>query len=126
LHLDTKEKPYVCDCGAAFARRDLLHRHERLAHAGASDVCTQNIRTLSLVTDRDTSTAGPTQSPNLQGQSQVNALVSNERVEAHAEQDLVVEADAAIDSAHDPALPIPPEYHHLGQHFQGHKALPLP
>lgn len=30
--LDTKDKPYVCHCGTAFARRDLLTRHERLSH----------------------------------------------------------------------------------------------
>lgn len=29
---DTKDKPYICRCGAAFARRDLLTRHERIAH----------------------------------------------------------------------------------------------
>ncbi|UNI21320.1 hypothetical protein JDV02_007319 [Purpureocillium takamizusanense] len=33
----TKEKPFVCQCGAAFARRDLLTRHERVAvHHGCS------------------------------------------------------------------------------------------
>ena len=43
LHLshspDTKEKPYVCcQCGAAFARRDLLTRHQRIAlHEDASE-----------------------------------------------------------------------------------------
>lgn len=30
--LDTKDKPYICHCGTAFARRDLLTRHERLSH----------------------------------------------------------------------------------------------
>ncbi|KAI0006698.1 hypothetical protein F4779DRAFT_644034 [Xylariaceae sp. FL0662B] len=30
--VDTKEKPYVCHCGTAYARRDLLTRHERLSH----------------------------------------------------------------------------------------------
>ncbi|KAI3395899.1 hypothetical protein diail_684 [Diaporthe ilicicola] len=27
----TKEKPFICECGAAFARRDLLTRHQRIA-----------------------------------------------------------------------------------------------
>jgi hypothetical protein len=27
---DTKEKPFICRCGAAFARRDLLTRHQRI------------------------------------------------------------------------------------------------
>ncbi|KAL7965602.1 hypothetical protein HDV63DRAFT_414152 [Trichoderma sp. SZMC 28014] len=30
----TKEKPFVCSCGAAFTRTDLLRRHEKLAHLG--------------------------------------------------------------------------------------------
>ncbi|KAL7929288.1 fungal-specific transcription factor domain-containing protein [Trichoderma chlorosporum] len=34
--LDTKDKPYVCHCGTAFARRDLLTRHERLSHGHTS------------------------------------------------------------------------------------------
>lgn len=29
---DTKEKPFICQCRAAFARRDLLTRHQRIAH----------------------------------------------------------------------------------------------
>jgi cytochrome c1 len=34
---DTKEKPFICRCGAAFARRDLLTRHQRLTfHVGGS------------------------------------------------------------------------------------------
>lgn len=28
---DTKEKPFICQCGAAFTRRDLLTRHQRIA-----------------------------------------------------------------------------------------------
>lgn len=28
---DTKEKPFVCQCGAAFTRRDLLTRHQKLS-----------------------------------------------------------------------------------------------
>ncbi|RAH47865.1 uncharacterized protein BO95DRAFT_461615 [Aspergillus brunneoviolaceus CBS 621.78] len=30
----TKEKPYICFCGAAFTRRDLLKRHTNIAHPG--------------------------------------------------------------------------------------------
>ncbi|KAI2631651.1 hypothetical protein GGS21DRAFT_491551 [Xylaria nigripes] len=28
----TKEKPYICHCGSAFSRRDLLTRHMRISH----------------------------------------------------------------------------------------------
>jgi hypothetical protein len=31
LHADTKEKPFSCDCGASFGRRDLLTRHQRVS-----------------------------------------------------------------------------------------------
>ncbi|KAG6362448.1 hypothetical protein INS49_010678 [Diaporthe citri] len=35
---NTKEKPFICQCGAAFARRDLLTRHQRIAlHEDASE-----------------------------------------------------------------------------------------
>ncbi|KAL6233599.1 hypothetical protein BDW75DRAFT_251902 [Aspergillus navahoensis] len=30
--LDTNEKPYECDCGASFSRRDLLKRHQSIGH----------------------------------------------------------------------------------------------
>ena len=34
--LDTKEKPFVCICGDAFPRRDLLTRHQRISsHEGS-------------------------------------------------------------------------------------------
>ncbi|EEU48323.1 uncharacterized protein NECHADRAFT_90580 [Fusarium vanettenii 77-13-4] len=34
----TKEKPFVCTCGAAFARRDLLTRHQRISlHTGEAE-----------------------------------------------------------------------------------------
>ncbi|KAK1625717.1 hypothetical protein BDP81DRAFT_380925 [Colletotrichum phormii] len=36
LRTHTKEKPYGCHCGQAFARRDLLTRHERLYHAAGT------------------------------------------------------------------------------------------
>ncbi|KAI3555208.1 regulatory protein [Colletotrichum abscissum] len=36
LRTHTKEKPYECHCGQAFARRDLLTRHERLYHVATS------------------------------------------------------------------------------------------
>lgn len=122
MHLDTKEKPYVCDCGAAFARRDLLHRHERLTHTGAADARTQNNATPRLTVDRETIMTGLEPSSTSRGQLQTNAIVSNARVaEQHAEQGLVPEVDTTINSASDHALPFPPEYYHLGQHPQRQK-----
>ena len=35
--LDTKEKPFICFCGAAFTRRDLLKRHHRITHEDNPD-----------------------------------------------------------------------------------------
>ncbi|KAI5925508.1 hypothetical protein F4810DRAFT_54283 [Camillea tinctor] len=37
----TKEKPYICRCGAAFSRRDLLTRHHRLSH-GAHEAASRS------------------------------------------------------------------------------------
>jgi hypothetical protein len=36
--LDTNEKPFACRCGATFARRDLLRRHERIVHHADTNV----------------------------------------------------------------------------------------
>ncbi|RAK72256.1 uncharacterized protein BO72DRAFT_440154 [Aspergillus fijiensis CBS 313.89] len=33
LRIHTHEKPYECDCGATFSRRDLLKRHQNIGHA---------------------------------------------------------------------------------------------
>ncbi|KAI2822454.1 transcriptional regulator family: C2H2 zinc finger [Aspergillus niger] len=33
LRIHTNEKPYQCDCGATFSRRDLLKRHQSIGHA---------------------------------------------------------------------------------------------
>ncbi len=35
--IDTKEKPFICSCGAAFTRTDLLRRHEKLTHLAAAE-----------------------------------------------------------------------------------------
>jgi hypothetical protein len=37
---DTKEKPFVCRCGAAFTRRDLLSRHQKIAQQDDGDTGT--------------------------------------------------------------------------------------
>ncbi|KAE8152875.1 hypothetical protein BDV25DRAFT_169864 [Aspergillus avenaceus] len=33
LRIHTNEKPYKCNCGASFSRRDLLKRHQSIGHA---------------------------------------------------------------------------------------------
>lgn len=43
---DTREKPYICHCGAAFTRPDLLKRHRGLVHVdeeGAIAVSSSNV-----------------------------------------------------------------------------------
>lgn len=37
IDADTKEKPYNCQCGRSFTRKDLLTRHERLNHGSAEE-----------------------------------------------------------------------------------------
>ncbi|KAI3004098.1 transcriptional regulator family: C2H2 zinc finger and Fungal Specific TF [Aspergillus niger] len=38
----TKEKPYICFCGSAFTRRDLLKRHTTIAHQSTSGLVSPN------------------------------------------------------------------------------------
>ncbi|KAH7016566.1 uncharacterized protein B0I36DRAFT_255009 [Microdochium trichocladiopsis] len=50
----TGEKPYVCHCGACFTRKDLLRRHEGLAHTDDSEdplhlISASSSRTMGLV-----------------------------------------------------------------------------
>lgn len=56
---DTKEKPFLCRCGAAFTRRDLLTRHHRLSkHDGDGDnSTTANVVLSSTETDFDRAAA---------------------------------------------------------------------
>ncbi|KIY04191.1 uncharacterized protein Z520_00884 [Fonsecaea multimorphosa CBS 102226] len=37
-YIDTRERPFACECGQAFTRKDLLSRHLRLSHSQLSDV----------------------------------------------------------------------------------------
>ncbi|KAL7917589.1 hypothetical protein ACQKWADRAFT_306409 [Trichoderma austrokoningii] len=46
----TKEKPFVCSCGAAFTRTDLLRRHEKLAHLGPHEPNATHLDGLSPAT----------------------------------------------------------------------------
>ncbi|PON24967.1 hypothetical protein TGAM01_v206047 [Trichoderma gamsii] len=46
----TKEKPFVCSCGAAFTRTDLLRRHEKLAHLNPAEPSDTHRGALSTAT----------------------------------------------------------------------------
>ncbi|CAM1506482.1 Fc.00g061230.m01.CDS01 [Cosmosporella sp. VM-42] len=54
---DTKEKPFLCHCGAAFARRDLLTRHERIAIHSNGGLVTPDLSTRALEPDLATAAA---------------------------------------------------------------------
>ncbi|KAJ6108440.1 hypothetical protein N7523_009763 [Penicillium sp. IBT 18751x] len=55
--IHTREKPFTCQCGRTFARRDLLSRHDRLCH---------------LPDDAEGPTPLPTPSPHVQTQDEVS------------------------------------------------------
>ncbi|KAF3069186.1 Hydrogen peroxide stress regulator 1 [Trichoderma lentiforme] len=71
--IDTNEKPFVCFCGAAFSRTDLLRRHEKLTHlaplepnnndAGESSTTTLPRPTPLQPSMRDTQTSRPSVVP---------------------------------------------------------------
>ncbi|KAL4813134.1 hypothetical protein BDW67DRAFT_187988 [Aspergillus spinulosporus] len=48
--LDTNEKPFGCQCGAVFSRRDLLRRHERLACHDGTEQSRQHRAGVALTT----------------------------------------------------------------------------
>ncbi|KAH6980648.1 hypothetical protein BKA56DRAFT_585825 [Ilyonectria sp. MPI-CAGE-AT-0026] len=86
----TKEKPYACQCGSSFTRRDLLRRHERLVHEPAAPASVHNdIRCMpsSIQAEITVSTAGAS--------SDADSRPSQ----------------ASISSGS--ILPLPPEYHHI-------------
>jgi hypothetical protein len=53
--IDTKEKPFLCKCGAAFTRRDLLTRHYRLSKHDDDSV--SNVVVTSTESDFDRTAA---------------------------------------------------------------------
>ncbi|KAH6612176.1 hypothetical protein C7974DRAFT_407170 [Boeremia exigua] len=107
----TKEKPYTCQCGSSFARRDLLHRHERLAHSDPVNTRTESNRTPNLANHCEASSAESRRSPNTRPQTYIDAVeLTVGTVEEQTEQDLV-------DSAAHRTLPLPPEYHYIASSF---------
>jgi hypothetical protein len=51
---DTNEKPYICGCGDGFARKDLLKRHQRLAHEGVDPSSLSHVEVLTPQLDNGT------------------------------------------------------------------------
>ncbi|KAH7013014.1 hypothetical protein EDB80DRAFT_709225 [Ilyonectria destructans] len=89
IRTHTKEKPYVCHCGSSFARRDLLRRHERLAHEQSTPaVIDHDILVTADNLPAEVNDSTPGASGDVGPQPSQTAVSSNK------------------------SLPLPPEYHH--------------
>lgn len=94
LFLDTKEKPYVCQCGSSFTRRDLLRRHERLVHGPTAPANIEEVI--------------PSTTSSLQAAIVVSPTGASSGAESGPSQ-------TSISSG--TTLPLPPEYHHMCKGF---------
>ncbi|KAH7118333.1 hypothetical protein EDB81DRAFT_816695 [Dactylonectria macrodidyma] len=89
IRTHTKEKPYVCQCGSSFTRRDLLRRHERLVHETAAPAIAHN------------------DIPSISGSIQAEITVSTVGASSDADS-----RPSQLSVSSGSALPLPPEYHH--------------
>ncbi|UCK58722.1 putative secondary metabolism biosynthetic enzyme [Aspergillus flavus] len=56
---DTNEKPFVCACGQTFARKDLLKRHQRIAHGGDQNLTPSRKEARSRASELHSDTISP-------------------------------------------------------------------
>ncbi|OIW34947.1 hypothetical protein CONLIGDRAFT_639273 [Coniochaeta ligniaria NRRL 30616] len=89
-HPYTKEKPYACQCGSSFTRRDLLRRHERLVHEPAAPANVHD------------------DIPSIQHSIQAEIMVSTVGASSDADN-----RSSQISISSGRTLPLPPEYHHI-------------
>lgn len=105
INADTKEKPFICRCGASFTRNDLLKRHSRIAHPPPPPIhesTVPNVDAEALF-------------PNRSGSLGLSAFP-----ESHLDGAVIFETSAPDQDDPDRvkralSLPIPPEYLHVGQ-----------
>ncbi|OJJ73332.1 hypothetical protein ASPBRDRAFT_173934 [Aspergillus brasiliensis CBS 101740] len=96
LRIHTNEKPYKCDCGATFSRRDLLKRHQSIGHA-PSTPSSQHLSSLPAVYDTNNvqpSNDGPymgVRSPLLEPSESLNTQTGSSGRIGRVEEDRVQE-----------------------------------
>ncbi|WQF75397.1 Putative Zinc finger C2H2-type [Colletotrichum destructivum] len=109
----TKEKPYKCECGQAFARQDLLRRHERVSHRHLDDALSGACGTTRLPR-RPSGCSSPGDPVSLTRSSQ-EPLAETSAIGAPYDKSPDAVPNTASGSSLDRALPLPPEYQNLGR-----------
>ncbi|KAL5610879.1 hypothetical protein FOBRF1_006996 [Fusarium oxysporum] len=110
LTSDTNEKPYVCDCGQSFTRRDLLRRHQRLVHPLPSPLPATNsskpdVNSQGMHGVRETTLASSTAPETSTPATAISASQSQVAVDDTL---AIAQGDVAVKPG--PVLPLPPEY----------------
>ncbi|KAF6802950.1 regulatory protein amda-related protein, partial [Colletotrichum sojae] len=109
--IHTKEKPFSCDCGLSFSRKDLLKRHKRLHHTGDEDS-----------TGRSSGSTGNIDGPSAELLPKPTEGASHSLVQASLTDQPTNEVERtgtvsrSEDSLLGQTLPVPPEYRHIGRH----------
>lgn len=110
LTSDTNEKPYICNCGQSFTRRDLLRRHQRLVHplplpSPATNSSKSDLNSYGIPGVQETTLASSTAT---ETSTPATAISASQGQVAVDDSLVLTQGDAAVKPG--PVLPLPPEY----------------